>query len=116
MYFPIPKESPQSDGKRMEKSAESEVEKQQKNRSLRLKNDELEQIIALKEKYAGKALTLVVSWLVFVLLVFIACAWNWCHNYITPFNDNVLIALIGGSSANIIGLFAIVLRHIFPGK
>ena len=83
----------------------------------RLAITEKEDIIKLRRKYAGIVLSIVLLWLIFVMVMILAtCSMNCFHGILTPLDDKVLIALISGSSVNIIGLLAIILKYLFPDK
>lgn len=78
----------------------------------------LEQDREQRKEFSHKIYALVCIWL--GLLIFILCMSAWgIHFYPLPskeffLSDNVLIALITGTSANIIGLMAIVILYLFP--
>ncbi len=63
----------------------------------------------------GRVFWLVVGWLIFVGIVVVADGikpvWN---NDRFDLSDPVLIALITTTTINVIGLFFIVLRYLFP--
>ena len=78
----------------------------------------LEQDREQRKEFSHKIYTLVCIWL--GLLIFILCMHAWgIHFHPLPskeffLSDGVLIALITGTSANIIGLMAIVILYLFP--
>jgi len=86
-----------------EKGAEDE-----RNRTEKLKNDSLEQDIRARKEYANKIFALICCWIVFLgiflLLVGFSCI---------KLSDGVLIAFIGGTTANVLGIFMIVAKYIF---
>lgn len=67
----------------------------------------------LKVVFAPVTTTIVVVWLFFIGYII-------CRVAITPteffLSDKVLIALIGGSSANIIGLLTILMLYVFQKR
>ena len=70
------------------------------------------QDIAMRKEYADKTFALVCLYMICVfILIILAC---------TPadFNmsDNVLMVLLGTTTVNVIGLFAIVMNYLFPKK
>lgn len=81
-----------------------------------LEYDEKKYNFELRKKYAARVSWIVVGWLAFVMFVLFVYSINCFQSFLKPLDNNVLIALIGGSSVNIIGLFAIVLKYLFPDK
>ena len=78
----------------------------------------LEQDREQRKEFSHKIYTLVCIWLGLLILILCMSAWG-IHFYPLPskaffLSDNVLIALITGTSANIIGLMAIVILYLFP--
>jgi hypothetical protein len=69
--------------------------------------------ITAKRQYAKGTFLLVVSWifLVFVILLFQGFAVRGFK-----LSDSVLLAAIGSTTANVIGMLVIVLKNIFPSK
>lgn len=71
-----------------------------------------------RKEFASKTYNLTVAWLIIVvvILIFQGCStYEPCPQCIKfHLSDSVLIALIAGASVNIIGLLAIVIRHLFP--
>lgn len=67
-----------------------------------------------------------VVWIVVALLILIASGieqpsdhqarefWCWCGSF--KLSDSVLIALIGGTTVNVIGLFLVVANYLFPRR
>jgi hypothetical protein len=72
----------------------------------KLKNDDYEQDIKLRKHFSWATFSLLCVWMVIVasLLAF------------SGLSDGVLIALISGATVQIIGLYYIVLRYIFPSR
>jgi len=68
-----------------------------------------QQVTKLRGKYAKKIYCLVVAWLAIVLAIFVACGFGWI-----ALADSVLIALISGSTVQVIGLLVLVVRYLFP--
>lgn len=70
------------------------------------------QDISMRKEYADKTFALVCIYMVCVfLLIFLACS-------PATFNmgDNVMMVLLGTTTINVIGLFAIVMKNLFPNK
>jgi hypothetical protein len=97
----------------------------------KLRNKSLEEDITARRKYALAIFVLIVAWLVavFTMLLLqgflskreIAVNVLFCRLiYRTAIHfelsDGVLLALIGGTTATVIGLFAIVANYFFPKK
>ena len=78
-------------------------------RSLKLANDQTEQNMLARKDYASKLFTLLALWLfgVFCLISNISLG----KAYLS---DDVLVALIYGTTAKVIGLFGIVVYYLFP--
>ena len=69
----------------------------------------------LRGKFTRRIFALIVVWLVVVLVIVLfegfhttICA----HNF--QLSDNVLLALIGSTTANVLGVFIIVVHYLFP--
>jgi hypothetical protein len=69
--------------------------------------------IEAKRTAAKRTFWMVASWIVavFVLLLLQGFGYRGFH-----LSDNVLLAAIGSTTANVIGMLLIVLRHLFPSK
>lgn len=101
---PIGPDAPDSETRVEEKDLDAQ------ERQLHLTSTQ--QDIAERRKYAGRVFWLVVFWIagIFVLLL--------CEGFssTTTFHldDSVLIAAIGGTTINVIGIFIVVARYLFP--
>ena len=112
--------SPRNDDKDTEDIAkahahnELEREKKEAEEHLRDSQQNREQ----RKEFATKTYNLTVGWLVALVIILLFQGWSpyepctQCLKF--NLSDNVLIALITGASINIIGLLAIVIRHLFP--
>ena len=69
----------------------------------------LEQDREQRKEYTGKIFRLVCWWFGGLANIIIWSQW-------LKISDNVLIALISGTSVNIIGLMIIVIKYLFPKK
>lgn len=71
-----------------------------------------EQDISMRREYADKTYLFVCIYMCFVFfLIFLACS-----PYTFKMSDNVLMVLLGTTTVNVIGLFAIVMNYLFPKK
>ena len=73
------------------------------------------QDIRLRRKYANRIFYLVRYWLIGVLGVLILQGalgpWK-----LFDLSENVLLALIGGTTVNVLGLFVVVINYLFPKR
>jgi len=82
------------------------------NEKLELQNQQLRQDNSNRQLYAQRLFLLIICWFIglFALLFFQGFAMKkW---FLLP--ENVLLAAIGGSTLNVLGVFAIVVRYLFP--
>lgn len=75
----------------------------------RLENENLRQDIGMRKQYANRIFGLIVGWLAAVLLILVGSGLP-CG---LDLSDAVLLALIGGTTATVLGLFVIVANYIF---
>lgn len=68
----------------------------------------LRQDINARKDYADKIFKLVIFWLVGVFLILIFNMWA------SKLSDAVVMALIGGTTVNVLGLFLVVANYLFP--
>lgn len=67
--------------------------------------------IKLKKEFSKFIKGLVIAWVVFIMfMVFFSGV------KLIQLSDSVLVALIAGTSVNIIGLIMIIVRHLFPSS
>ncbi|MBB6109746.1 hypothetical protein SAMN05421821_105164 [Mucilaginibacter lappiensis] len=64
-----------------------------------------------RKKYADSVFTLVAIWLMFVLLIFM-----WYGMGKLQYSDNVIIALLTTSTANVIFIFNFVMKYLFKSQ
>ncbi len=82
---------------------------------LSLENEDLRQSIDLRRKHAGTISKLVFWWLGIALsLIVISAFFNYFESPVL--SEKVLIALITGTTASVIGLYAIIIKGIFGRK
>ena len=93
--------------------ADSEAALNETLRKLQLENNEHENIINLRKILSVIVTIGVFLWMFFVgsVIVCVACG---CFN--AKLSDTVLLSLIGGSTANILGMMTIILIFLFPPK
>ncbi|MCE9552029.1 MAG: hypothetical protein K8T91_01450 [Planctomycetes bacterium] len=90
-----------------EENAKIEIQR----KSLEVKS--MSQDIDERKKYATMIFYLVCFWLLLVLLIVVYSGWDAYRVHVA---DSVLIALITGVSVNVIALFAIVAKYLFPKR
>ena len=83
------------------------------NRRLEDENDRLRDIHQLRKEYIPKLFIFTCLWLGAVVLVVFMVAQASKTFYLS---DNVLIALITSTTVNVIGIFLIAARWLFPAK
>ena len=77
----------------------------------RLHRQSLAQDIRERKHYAKRLFKLVSWWLVGMFMMTIA--YGWVDSYFKP-SENVMLALIGSTTVNVLGLFIIVAKYLFP--
>jgi len=87
-------------------------EKQIELARLRAELDSVNQDMAERKKYAGHVFWMCACWLSAILLLLIASGIG-VH---FKLSDKVLLAAIGSTTTNILGVFYIVARYLFPKK
>ena len=75
-------------------------------------NDELKDVHELRKEYIPKLFWRTVGWLAFVVVTI----WRVAADREFYFSENVLIALITSTTVNVIGIFVIAARWLFPHK
>lgn len=70
------------------------------------------QDIEMRKEYADKTFALVCLYMICVFLLIILA----CSPATFNMSDNVLMVLLGTTTVNVIGLFAIVMNYLFPKK
>jgi hypothetical protein len=97
--------------------------------------EDFKQEIENRRIYTGKLYRLMLGWMIAVLVIVVVTGihepatpaiaqagsrswWTQTLAWITAFklSDNVLLALIGGLSASVIGLFLVVANYLFPRR
>jgi hypothetical protein len=88
--------------------AKDEIEKLKAD-SLGLQNTRFESDTRLRDLLAKIFTMIIAFWLLGVILILVG---NNCNHY--NLSENVLIALLVTSTANVIGMMAIILKNLFP--
>lgn len=94
------------------KTLQEEKEYEKAEKAARLKS--LRQNIEERKEYAKKIYHLIVWWLVGVFVVLLLNGFGWLSGF--ELSDKVLITLIGGTTVNVLGIFAIVANYLFNKK
>ncbi len=95
----------------------NELEVDQEKETKRLQNLALKQDIDLRKDFAWDIFYLIVAWLflVFVVLLLQGFTATICaHKF--GLSDSVVLALISGTTVNVLGIFLIVVRYLFPTR
>jgi hypothetical protein len=77
----------------------------------------LEQDLKLREAFAWDIFYLIVAWLILIFLILLLEAFSatLCgHTF--KLSDTIIVALIGGTTVNVLGIFIIVVRYLFPQR
>ena len=82
------------------------------NERLRDENEQLKDVHELRKEYIPKLFWLTVGWLAFVVVI----VWHVAEDRDFYLSDNILIALITSTTVNVIGIFVIAARWLFPHR
>jgi uncharacterized ion transporter superfamily protein YfcC len=85
---------------------------QLENTRLADENEELKDVHELRKEYVPNLFVLTVVWLAAVIVI----VWRVAEGPHFYLSDNVLIALITSTTVNVIGIFVIAARWLFPHK
>jgi hypothetical protein len=91
------------------KKEQDEYDKEAKH----LQNIGLGQDIRARKKYAFRIFALVASWITAILAILLVQGFGYKGFHLS---DNVLLAAIGSTTANIIGVLLIVIKYLFGGR
>lgn len=72
----------------------------------------IDDVLNARKTYANKIFTLVVAWLIAIGVILIAQGFGNCLGF--ALNDKVILALIVGTTLNVLGIFTIVANFLFP--
>ncbi len=78
-----------------------------------LELESLKQDIEHRKLYSGRIFMFVSVWVLLVMFAVFAQGWSFGQFQLS---DKVLMTLIGGTTVNVLGLFAIVANYLFPKK
>ena len=96
-----------------EPDTQSKLELELDDERRKLENVGLAQDITARRKYAFRVFLLVIGWIIgiYLLLVFQGFGFRSFH-----LSDNILLAAIGSTTANIIGILLIIVKYLFSGR
>lgn len=80
---------------------------------LRQENKNLEATRDLRKQYATCIFKFLVLWSIALLIILVMCGFNFLSYKLS---DNVLMTLIGGTTANVIGLVLVIAKGLFPSN
>ena len=72
------------------------------------------QDISERKVYANRIYCLIEAWL--IGMFFLLFMQGICHGCMYRVSDDVLMAAIGGTTLNVIGIFLVVARYLFPQR
>jgi hypothetical protein len=81
--------------------------------AMQLDNESKKQDIKARRKYAKRIFSLTKWWLVVVASLVVLDGFGSVYGFF-KIEDNVLVTMLGGTTINILGLFAIVATYLFP--
>jgi hypothetical protein len=73
------------------------------------------QDIAERKKYAGRIFYLISLWLIGIFLILILQGFG-SNSHWFALSEAVVIAAIGGTTINVIGIFIVVAKYLFPKR
>ena len=73
------------------------------------------QDIAERKKYAGRIFWLISSWLIGIFLILILQGFG-SNSHWFALSEAIVIAAIGGTTINVIGIFIVVAKYLFPKR
>lgn len=86
-------------------------------RKKKIQNDANQQDNEERKKYAGKLYNMIIFWLIIDFIVILLYGFG--DSGVIPkfsLSDSIVLALIGGTTANVLGLFTIVALYLFHRK
>ena len=87
-----------------------ELEREEKVFAQKFKQDD--DTHDLRKKYIGRIFWLIVLWLIFVATCIALEGWHCCSDF--TLSDTVLVAFITSTTINVIGLFIVVAKWLYP--
>ena len=91
------------------RAEEQDLDAEQKVAELRGINQDIDE----RKKYAHRSFWLVTGWLIAIGIIFIFQGFRFYGFSLEP---EVLLALIGGTTTGIVGIFLVVSRYLFPRR
>lgn len=83
---------------------------------LRAELDSFKQDIRQRRTFAPKLYTLTCVWLVLVIAIVLLQGFSEGRFHVFRLAEGVLIALLGTTTVNVVGLFYVVAKYLFPEK
>ncbi len=99
------------DAHEMARKAEELEREHHATREAKAKADEAEKNVNQRTYISWSIFGVMIAWLVFVIVVVILAGANVLH-----LSDSVLMTLLATTTTNIIGMWAIILRYLFPNN
>jgi len=81
---------------------------------LKLEHKQRQQDMNERKKYAFRVFLLLALWLALLFVLLFVQGWQSTTGF--DLSDNVLIALITGTTVNVIGVFVVVMNYLFPKR
>jgi len=105
----------------LRKSEAEAKEKELKNEKLALENKNLSQSIAFRRNLTFKLQKFIIAWMLFLGVVVVCQGINNAITFNTTntwfyLPENVIIALLGSTTATFVGLFWVVIKYFFNTK
>lgn len=85
-------------------------------RTAQLQNQSLSDDIKGRKGYATKLFCLIVAWLIGIFIVLLLSGFGGVCGHTFKLSDAVLLALIGSTTATVLGLFIVVVNYLFPQR
>lgn len=91
-----------------DRSLDRKMRKDQHDRQMQM----IDEILDARKRYANKIFWMVVVWLIAMGMILGLRGYYWKSGFVL--SDKVLLALIGGTTLNVLGIFTIVANFLFP--
>lgn len=95
--------------------AASDAEYSQKE-ELKQRIKDLEQNRAERKKFATLLFQLIIGWLIAIGLILFAQGMGYFMVWKFTLSEGVMLALIGGTTVNVLGLFLVVVKYLFKAE
>lgn len=86
-----------------------------RQQATRIKNQGLLLDQEMRKQYANRIYKLIAWWLGMVMVLLISQG-IFSHSGYFKLSETILLAVIGGTTLNVLGLFVIVINYLFPKK